>query len=139
MMFAYINIYKPDYITINTDLLYNNLEYKGWGDPAKKIHYSPFDVIKNLKNKKYKKEIDRINNADLRYPIIIEKNKNNYYIVDGIHRLTKSYLDNKKTIKAYIFSKDIMIKFLVNKTRNWTKVNKMETYDFIKLFYTRFK
>jgi len=139
MMFAYINLYKPDYTIINMNLLYNSLEYKGWGDPKKKISYSALDVLNNPKKKKYKKEIDRINNADLRYPIIINKHNNNYIIVDGIHRLTKSYLDNKKTIKAYIFPKDIMKKFLINKTGNWTKVNKIQIYDFITLFYTRFK
>ena len=132
MMFTYINLYKPEYIIINTDLLYNSLEYKGWGDPKKKKAYSALDVLKNPK--KYKKEIDRINNADLRYPIIIDKHKNNYIIVDGVHRLIKSYLDNKKTIKAYIFPKDILKKFLINKTGDWDKVNKMKIYDFMVIY-----
>jgi len=134
MMFAYINIFKPKHKDILVNSLLHTLEYKGWGEPTKNIYYSPMEVIKNPKNNKYKKEIERINKANLSYPIIIYNN----YIIDGVHRLSKAYLDNKKKIKAYIFTKQEMDKFLIDKKLDWNKVDKLQIYDFIKLFYEQF-
>jgi len=134
MMFAYINIYKPKSTSVDIDDLLHNLEYKGWGDPIKSILYSPLDVLKNPNKKQYKKEIQRIENADLKYPIIIYNNN----IVDGVHRLTKANLQGKKKIKAYIFNSDLMKKFLINNNRDWEKVDNMEAYELIQLFHKRF-
>jgi hypothetical protein len=133
MMLAYINIFKPNYIYINIDSLMKNLDYKAWGDPIQEIHYSPMDVLKTPK--KYKDEIKRIKNADLRYPIIITSNNN---IVDGVHRLTKAYLNKNKKIKVYKFMAKDMSKFLINNEKDFKKVDKLNLHDFIKLFYKRF-
>ena len=135
MMFAYINIYKPSSIFIDVKSLLKTLEYKGWGDPKQNIYYSPFNVIENPKNKIYKDEIKRIKKADLTYPIIL----NNNDVIDGVHRLTKAYLTKQKKIKAYVFTKRQMNKFLINKTGDWDEVDKLQTHDFIQLFYKRFK
>ena len=134
MMFAYINIYKPKSQKVYIKTLLHNLEHKGWsgGTPNKSDRYSPLDVINNPK--KYKNEIERINKANLKYPIIVYNN----YVIDGVHRLTKSMLTNKKTIKVYTFTSELMKKFLINSSGNWNKVDRMQTYDFIKLFYERF-
>jgi len=134
MMFAYINIYKPKSINVDIKSLIKTLEYKLWGNPQKNIYYSPIEVIKNPKNKKYKHEINRIKKANMKYPIIIDGN----HVIDGVHRLTKAFLNNQKNIKAYVFTKKEMNKFLINKTRDWNKVNELEIFDFIKLFYERF-
>lgn len=40
----------------------------------------------------------RVNNADLKYPIIIHRD---WQIVDWYHRLVKAIIEKKKTIKAY--------------------------------------
>lgn len=134
MMFAYINIYKPKYQNIKIKSLLRTLEYRGWGDPQQNIYYSPLDVLKDPKNIKYKNEITRIKNADLKFPIIVGNN----FVVDGVHRLTKAYLNGKKTIKAYIFTNTDMNNFLINKSGNWDKVNKLKIYDYIQLFHERF-
>lgn len=102
------------------------------GNPEKNFFYSPWDVINNPK--KYKDEMERIEKSNLKYPIIISGNN----IIDGVHRLAKSYLNNKKKIKTYIFSNAEMNKFLISRTKDWNKINKLQTYDFIKLFYKRF-
>ena len=132
MMFAYINIFKPKYTKIKFDQLLHTLEYKGWGDPKNNLFYSPKQVLENPK--KYKDEIKRINDANLKFPIIVYNNN----IVDGVHRLTKSCLLNKKTIKAYIFDKEIMKNFLIDKNNNWNKVDKIQTYNYIELFIKKF-
>jgi hypothetical protein len=118
---------------MNVDDLLHNLEFKCWGDPAKGIEYSPYNVL-NSPNK-YQWEIDRINNSNLKYPIIIYKNN----IVDGVHRLTKAELLNKKSIKVLVFDDDMMKYFLIGKRKDWSKVDAMQLWDLIALFYKRFE
>ncbi len=134
MMFAYINLFKPSSTYIDINKILKTLEFKGWGDPKKNIYYSPMDVIKNPKNKKYANEMKRIKQADLKYPIILDGNN----VVDGVHRLTKAYLSRKKKIKAYNFPKSLMNKFIIDRNKNWIKVDKLQTHDFIILFHKRF-
>jgi len=133
MMFAYINLYKPKYISVPLDQLLHELDGRCWGDPSKNIYYSPMDVLKNPKSKKYSKEIERINKADLRYSIIMDKN----YIVDGMHRLTKAYLLGKKKLKVYQLN-PVMNKFLIDKNKNWKKVDNISLYEYLILFHKRF-
>ena len=135
MMFAYINIFKPKPIKIPISELLKNLERKSWGDPGKNIYYSAMDVIQNPTHKKYKDDNNRIKNANLNYPIMID-DKNN--IIDGIHRLSKAYSQNTKYIKTYVFDKEIMKKFLVNNNGDWEKVDNMEIYQYIELFHKKF-
>src|SRR3982750_1432259 len=86
MILAHLNMSHHRSKKIRIKSLSNQLKFKGWGDPSKKIFYSPIDVIANPK--KYAKEIDRINAADLSYPIVMHRGN----IIDGIHRLTKAHL-----------------------------------------------
>ena len=134
MMFTYLNLFKHPVTTIDvieySDILYQ----KGWGDPVKKIYYSPMDVLKNPTKKLYKNEMKRIKNADLSYPIIIH----NEYIVDGLHRLTKAIIGNKDKLGAYIFNDSLMKKFLINDKRKWESVDKMGISDFIEKFHKEF-
>lgn len=136
MMFAYINIFKPKYVNIKIDKLLHVLDDKSWSDSSKPYdeskNYSANDVINDPSN--YENEIKRINNANLKYPIIIYKNN----IVDGIHRLVKSKILNKKTIKVFIFDGNLMKKFVVDRERDFEKVDNMELFEFIELFYKRF-
>lgn len=133
MMFAYIYFNKPKYQLIPVNDLLKTLEYDGWGDPIKNIKYSALDVINNPK--KYKDDFNRIKKADLSYPIILSYDNN---IVDGVHRLTKSYLEKKDNIKAYKFDKNTMKKFIIGKYGEWNKVDNMNTYNFIILYEKRF-
>ena len=135
MMFAYINLFKKnlEVESIPVDEIKNALEFKGWGDPRKKL-YSPKDVLKNPK--KYPDEVKRIENADLKYPIIMFENPG--FIVDGVHRLTKAVLENKKTIRAYVFGKDIMKKFKIAKAGEWDKIDNIHTNEIIETFYKHF-
>ena len=132
MIFAYINIFKPKYVKVNVQNYLSTLEYNGWGNPKIKEFFSPKNVIDNPK--KYKEDYKRIMNSNLKFPIVIANNN----IVDGVHRLTKAYLQKKKEIKAYIFDGELLEKFLINKNKNWDKVDKLNTYDYIELFFKRF-
>lgn len=134
MMFAYINLFNPNITYLDTEKFKNTLLYKGWGDPIKKIKYSPADVLKNPKKKEYENDIQRIKNADLKYPIIVFNN----HIVDGVHRYVKTIQEKKKEIKAYIFDKETMEKFLINDKGDWELITKMKTYDYIEIFFRKF-
>ena len=136
MMFAYINIYKPTSKYIEIDTLQKILNFDCWGNCTKNIKYSPMDVLANPNKKMYKKEIERINNANLKFPIIIEEN--GHHIVDGVHRLVKASLHKNTKIKAYIFSKEEMKKFLISSKKDWNKIDELKMHDFLKLFYERF-
>lgn len=134
MMLAYINIFKPKNLIqkVNIQDYTHVLNNKGWGDPTKNIYYSAIDVINNPK--KYKNEYKKITEANLKYPIIINKHN----IVDGVHRLSKSYLAGKKTIKAYVFDDKLLKKFLVNNKKDFDAVDNLALHEFIAFFYKQF-
>ena len=72
--------------------LHHEFINKDWYDKATKKYISGKMVLNNPH--KYKKDYDRIKKADLRYPIVIYDK--NYWIIDGRHRLAKSYMQGKK-------------------------------------------
>jgi len=128
LMHAYINLCNQNNKTkLNLDDLKFNLEYNCWENNVR-----PIDVLNDIKNKKYKNEVFRIKNANIKYPIIIDSN---YNILDGVHRYVKHIIKNKKTINVYIFDKKLMKKFIIGKR---DQIHNLEIYDFIKLFYERF-
>jgi hypothetical protein len=59
LMFAYINICKPEKIKLQVKELEFNLDLNCWDDNLR-----PIDVINDFNNKKYKKEVDRIKNSN---------------------------------------------------------------------------
>ena len=99
LMFAYINIFKPEIHKINLDSVNYDVNAKGWGDGNISVN----DVLQNPK--KYKDDYDRINNANLKYPIIMDFKGN---IFDGVHRYIKAKKLNKKTIKVYLFNNELL-------------------------------
>jgi hypothetical protein len=106
MMFDYININKPSKIKLNMSELLFNLNWNSLKDDIK-----PIDILQDITNKKYKHEVERIKNADISYPIIIDSN---YNIIDGVHRYMKHILDHKRKISVYIFNKSLMKKFMLH-------------------------
>lgn len=123
MMIAYINIFKPNFVKININTIDYDLDNKGWGDADISVN----DVLRNPK--KYKTDHDKIKNADLKYPIIMDTKGN---ILDGVHRFIKSKLLNKKSIKVYIFDDDLLKKFIINRDGDYNP--QIEIYQYIELF-----
>ena len=128
LMFAYINLHNHNKTKLKLDDLKFNLEYNCWENNVR-----PIDVINDMKNKKYKDEVFRIKNANMKYPIIIDSN---YNILDGAHRYVKHIIENKKTIDVYIFDKKLMKKFIIGKR---DEIVNLKINDLIELFYKRFK
>ena len=127
LMFAYINLCKPTKTKLKLDELKFNLEHNSWANNVR-----PIDVIEDMKNKKYKDEVQRIKKANTKYPIIIDSN---YNILDGVHRYVKHIIEDKKTINVYIFDKKLMKKFIIGKR---DEGKNLEINDFIELFKKRF-
>ncbi len=127
LMFAYINIFKPEIHKINLDSVNYDVNAKGWGDGNISVN----DVLQNPT--KYKDDYDRINNANLKYPIIMDIKGN---IFDGVHRYIKAKKLNKKTIKVYLFNNKLLKNFIIDKNSNYNK--KLEINEYIELFYKKF-
>lgn len=102
---------------LSIDDLKFNLEYNSWAN-----HVRPIDVLNNMGNKKYKDEVSRIKNADIKYPIIVDSN----YIILEVHRYIKQILENKKLMKQFIIGKS-------------GEENDLQLNDYIELFTRRFK
>uniref|UniRef100_A0A6C0EU50 Uncharacterized protein n=1 Tax=viral metagenome TaxID=1070528 RepID=A0A6C0EU50_9ZZZZ len=107
LMFSYIKLRKPEKNKININSLDFNLNYNCWENNVK-----PLDVMNDIKNVKYKEEVKRIKNAEIKYPIIVDLN---YNIIDGMHRYVRHILEKKEKINVYIFNKNIMKKFILCK------------------------
>jgi len=63
-------------------------------------HLNMCDKYENIYMREMVGHCEAINNADLKYPIILDEDG---AIMDGRHRLMKAMLLNKKTIKAVRF------------------------------------
>ena len=92
-----------------------------WGKKGSK--YSAHDVLAD--KKKYKEDYKRILEADLEYPIMIH----NGYIVDGVHRLAKAYLDKIATIKTQKISRKQMSEALMIIKKTVEKTNSNNRKD----------
>jgi hypothetical protein len=73
-------------------------------DRGERWSVTPWDVIN--KSEGSKKEQEKTEKADLSYPIDILHNKDRWLILDGIHRLTKAYIQGDKKIKVHIIPRE---------------------------------
>ena len=130
MMLSYINIYGHKIVKVPIDVFLPQLAEKVWGD------WSPLDVIGKIHLKKYKDDAERIQRANLEYPVIVTGKHN---IVDGYHRVAKAYLEEKKYVDAYIFDSELMNKFIINKDMNFVKVHQnTDIHEILELWTKRF-
>ncbi|MFD2177169.1 hypothetical protein [Veronia pacifica] len=74
---------------------------------------SPNEVLENMNL--YPHQKDRVENADIQYPIDLIFENGTYYILDGLHRLARHKLMGNKTIKARRHKLEIRTKIQVNK------------------------
>lgn len=130
LMIAYVNIVDYPSTSIDIDDYLQHLNSKCWRQYGKK--YSPIEVLNNPSD--YEHDMNKIKNADLKYPIIIY----NGNVVDGMHRLSKAYLLHKTHLTVYIFSDTLMKKFLVSTKGDYKKLEGFEVHHFIEMFNDRF-
>ena len=75
---------------------------------GKEKYITPNQVIKNPHLSP--QDAMKIINADLSYPIIVYDDNGDLDILDGLHRLAKSVMLRRKTIKVKYVSNDILSK-----------------------------
>ena len=127
MLLAYINIFTPVAKKVNMKDIKYDTSIKGWGEK----NISVDDVLKNPK--KYKDDYNRIEEANLKYPIIMDKSGN---ILDGVHRFIKSKMQNKRYIKVYEIENTLLKKFIIDRKGNYNV--RLDINEYIELFYKRF-
>jgi len=65
---------------------------------------------------KYPHQTERVENADIQYPIEFIFENGTYYILDGLHRLARHKLLDKKTVKVRKHKLEICANIQVNNT-----------------------
>jgi disulfide oxidoreductase YuzD len=130
LMIAYVNIFDYPVTHIDTKDYLPHLKSKCWRKFGKK--YSPIEVLNNPSI--YDLDMEKIKNAEVGYPIIIFDGN----VVDGMHRLTKLYLQQKSHLKAYVFNEALMKKFLVSAKGDYKKLESLEIHHIIEMFNDRF-
>ena len=84
--------------TISLKELEWHLEVPFWSTMDGYYNLKPSDVISFPK--RYQEEYHKIMKSNLSYPIDIMANKGRWLILDGLHRLAKAKILNKKKIKV---------------------------------------
>lgn len=67
---------------------------------------TPWDVIKNKVGSTT--HLQRMEAADMSYPIVLTEYKSRLVALDGVHRLVKAYLQKQKTILAKIIPSEFL-------------------------------
>jgi hypothetical protein len=135
MMLAYVNLFKHPVVKLDIQKVLPQLKEKLWDD------FSPMDVLENPTKKAHVPHMTRIENADLSYPIFVTSEHN---IIDGAHRITKAFMQDKQVIHAYVFNKALMKKFVIYKEPNEkggvdeAGADRVKLNEVLALFYKRF-
>jgi hypothetical protein len=130
MMLCYIKIHGHQKQKLPIEVFLPQLNEKVW------TPWSPMDVIEKPHLKKYKEDVERIEKANLAYPVIVT---GKHTIVDGYHRIAKAYLENKTQVDAYVFDSELMNKFILDKNMDIRKVhNDTEIHTLLELWTKRF-
>lgn len=130
MMLCYINTHGHKKEKLPIDIFIPQLNEKVW------TPWSPMDVIEKMHLKKYKDDAERIEKANLAYPVIVT---GKHIIVDGYHRIAKAYLEKKKYVDVYIFDSELMNKFILDKNMDIHKVhNETDVNEILELWTKRF-
>ena len=130
MMLCYIKTHGHQKQKLPIEEFLPQLKEKVW------TPWSPMDVIEKPHLKKYKEDVERIEKANLAYPVIVT---GKHTIVDGYHRIAKAYLEKKTHIDAYVFDSELMNKFILDKNMDIRKVhNDTEIHTLLELWTKRF-
>ena len=128
MMLAYLNTAGHAKVQLPTLTFLRQLTQTVWDT-------EPISVLEKMDAKKYRSDAERIRKANLAYPIIVTSK---HVIVDGYHRVARTYLDGIKTIDAHVFDPALMRKFILVKGMDFVALNKLNIFDILELWAKRF-
>jgi hypothetical protein len=72
-------------------------------DNSEKWTVTPWDVINQKEGTSLEQQM---NDADLTYPIDILKNHGKWLVLDGLHRLAKTYMQGRKNVKVRVVPRE---------------------------------
>lgn len=131
MMFAYNDLFRKHLKTQKIPLSQlSHVRAENVWEMGRK-QYSINDVLKNPK--KYAEDIERIKNANMDYPILMNSDRT---ILDGYHRLAKAMQNKKKSINAIIYEPKTFAKFKIAKT--YAQAQKIPLDDYMEQFFKNF-
>jgi disulfide oxidoreductase YuzD len=128
MMLAYLNTVVHPKVKLEITALLDQLQKTVWDT-------EPMSVLKQMDAKKYKSDAERIRKANLAYPIIVTSK---HVIVDGYHRVARTYMEGIKTIDAHVFDAALMRKFILVKGMDFAALNKLNIFNILELWTKRF-
>lgn len=93
-----------------------HFDYPFWEkEGTNEWNLTPGELIKDPQ--KEPTHYQRVLSVDLTYPLQIMRHKGRWLLLDGLHRLTKAYLEGYKTIKVRKVPRSCILYF---KTGNWS-------------------
>ncbi|MDP2946915.1 MAG: hypothetical protein Q8N88_02270, partial [Nanoarchaeota archaeon] len=97
-------------VDFEIDKLIWNFDLPFWEkDGTDDWNLTPRDVINKIGGSAGHQE--RVEQADLQFPILLLNKNDKWLIIDGVHRLVKAFQMGYKTIKAKIVSTEIIEKY----------------------------
>jgi hypothetical protein len=136
MMIAYFTVFSRPAIQMSTRELEENMDFESWNVGG--VPVSPRRVMeyKDL----YSDEHKRIEDADLRYPLIVcPRETSGYYIIDGMHRYAKAYADKNALVDAYVMHEELLEKFKISDSSDYANFTEPSIHQLIVLFDSRFR
>ena len=138
MMISFCDIFKPKETKYNVNELFETIRnHNAWSNNDGDV-YSPQMVLDNPSNKKYKDDIKRIRDSNLKYPIIIVKDKKEFSVANGYHRIIKAKQQGKKDIRTIVFDYKMLEKFYLLPEKDFDELNERPVFEIINLFVERF-
>jgi hypothetical protein len=138
-----IKIHKVPIADLVSHLTNKSWEYKHEGN----ADIAPIEVIESpKKNRKYTKHHNRILNADMQYPILVymmedepddkttpssakTTSKTKSVIVDGLHRLSRAYIEKHPTINVRYVTNKQLDKVFIKDTGTESKKNPVSAVE----------
>jgi len=97
-------------VDFEVDKLIWNFDLPLWAkDGTDDWNLTPWNVINKVEGSIAHQE--RIKNSDLQFPILLLNKKGKWLIIDGVHRLVKAFQAGHKTIKAKIYTLEMVKKY----------------------------
>lgn len=97
-------------IDFEIDKLIWNFDLPLWEkDGTDDWNLTPWDVINKIEGSIEHQE--KVKQADLRFPILLLNKNGKWLVIDGVHRLVKAFQANNKTIKAKVYTLELVEKY----------------------------
>ncbi|MBP6859264.1 MAG: hypothetical protein KBC69_01395 [Candidatus Magasanikbacteria bacterium] len=97
-------------VDFDIDKLIWNFDLPLWEkDGTDDWNLTPWDVINKVEGSSIHQE--RVKQADLQFPILLLNKNDKWLVIDGVHRLVKAFQAQQKTIRAKVYTLELVEKY----------------------------